>query len=42
MKQTNSLVIVILAVVGAVLLYAAVKGEDPRDLIKNALGKGQK
>jgi hypothetical protein len=37
----NSLVLVLMLVVGAVLVYAAIKGQDPRDIIKNALsGKG--
>lgn len=35
----NSLVIVLMVVVGAVLLYAAIVGEDPRNLIKRALGQ---
>jgi hypothetical protein len=34
----NSLVLVLMLVVGAVLIYAAVKGEDPRNIIKKALG----
>lgn len=36
-----TLVTVILIVAGLVLLYAAIKGEDPRNVVKNALGKGK-
>jgi hypothetical protein len=32
------LMIIILLVAGGIALYAAIKGQDPRDLIKNALG----
>lgn len=35
-----SLVIILLLVTGMVLIYAAVKGQDPRELIKKALDKG--
>jgi hypothetical protein len=36
----SSLAVVIMVLVGAVLIYAAVKGEDPRDLVKRGLTKG--
>lgn len=36
----NSLTLVIMVIVGAVLIYAAVKGEDPRELVKRSLAKG--
>jgi hypothetical protein len=32
------LMIIILLVAGGIALYAAIKGQDPRALIKNALG----
>lgn len=38
----SPLMYVILLIVGAVLIYSAVKGQDPRELIKSALGKGSK
>lgn len=34
----SPIVAVILAIVGAVAVYAAIKGEDPRTLVKRALG----
>jgi hypothetical protein len=37
----NSLTIVLMVLVGAVLVYSAVKGTDPRELIKQALRKGK-
>lgn len=36
-----SLTIVLIGITALVLVYAAVKGEDPRDIIKRALSKGQ-
>lgn len=33
----NSLTVVIMLIVGGVLLYSAVKGTDPRELLKAAL-----
>lgn len=32
--------IVIILIVGLILIYAAVKGRDPRDIVKSALKKG--
>jgi hypothetical protein len=37
-KDGNSLMAVLLIIGGVVLVYAAVKGVDPRDLFKKALG----
>jgi hypothetical protein len=37
----NSLVIVLMIIVGAVLVYAAVKGGDPREIVKKALSNGK-
>lgn len=37
----NSLTVVLLVMIGLVLLYAAVKGEDPRELAKRALNRGK-
>lgn len=39
--RPDSLTVVLLAIAGVVLVYAAIKGKDPRDLIKDALKKGQ-
>lgn len=36
-----SLTIVLIGITALVLVYAAVKGEDPRDIIKRALSKGK-
>jgi hypothetical protein len=36
----NSLVLVIFILIGLVLIYAAVKNQDPRDIFKQALTKG--
>lgn len=36
-----SLTIVLIGIVALVFVYAAVKGEDPRDIVKKALSKGQ-
>jgi hypothetical protein len=36
----NSLTIVLMMLVGAVLVYASVKGIDPRTLLQQALKKG--
>lgn len=36
----NSMTIVLMLITGAVLVYCAVKGQDPRDLIKKALTGG--
>jgi hypothetical protein len=33
----NSLTLVIMVIAGSVLVFAAIKGEDPRDLVKKAL-----
>lgn len=38
----NSLTIVLMVIVGLVAIYSAIKGIDPRDLVKNALGRGNK
>jgi hypothetical protein len=32
------LMIIILLVAGGIAIYAAIKGQDPRDIVKNALG----
>lgn len=37
-----SLMIVLIGIAALVLIYAAVKGKDPRDVIKQALSKGAK
>lgn len=37
----NSLTIVLMVLVGLVAVYAAIKGVDPRQLVKNALGRGK-
>lgn len=34
------LAIILMIIVGLVLIYAAVKNQDPRTIIKRALGKG--
>jgi hypothetical protein len=34
-----SLLIIILAISGAVLVYSAVKGKDPREVVKEALSR---
>jgi hypothetical protein len=34
-----SLTVVIILIVGTVLVYSAVKGKDPRDVLKSALRK---
>lgn len=39
--KANSLTVVILAIIGIVLAYSAVKGKDPRAVVKDALKKGQ-
>lgn len=36
-----NLMVVIIGVAALVFIYAAVKGKDPRDIIKDALGKGK-
>lgn len=36
----NSLVVVIIVLIGLVLVYAAIKGTDPREVIKQALRRG--
>lgn len=36
-----SLAIVLIGITALVLVYAAVKGEDPRDIIKKALSRNQ-
>lgn len=36
----NSLAIVLMVIVGAVLVYSAIKGTDPRETFKAALRKG--
>ena len=33
-----SLVTVLMVILGLVLIYAAVKGRDPRDILKEAIG----
>lgn len=38
----NSLTLILMLIVGAVLIYAAVTGGDPRDIIKRALTTGMK
>lgn len=38
----NSLAVTLLVIVGAVLVYSAIKGEDPREVVKRALSKGGK
>lgn len=38
----NSLALILMVIVGAVLIYASVTGNDPRDLLKSALSKGGK
>lgn len=35
------LMIVILAIAGLVLLYSAIKNQDPRDVVKSALRGGK-
>lgn len=37
----NSLTIVLMVLVGLVAIYAAIKGVDPRELIKNALQRNK-
>jgi hypothetical protein len=37
----NSLTVVLMIVIGAVFLYAAIVGQDPREIIKTALRKGK-
>jgi hypothetical protein len=34
-----NLTAVVMGAAGVVLMYAAVKGKDPRDIVRNALGK---
>jgi len=36
----NALALVLMVIVGLVLIYAAIKGTDPRELIKSAVRKG--
>lgn len=36
--MNSQLVIVLMLVIGAVLMWAAIKGQDPRDIFKTALG----
>jgi hypothetical protein len=36
----NSLVFVLMLIIGAVLVYSAIKGGDPREIIKKALTTG--
>lgn len=38
----SPLIVVLMIILGAVLVYAAVKGQDPRELVKGALGKKAK
>lgn len=38
----NSLAMVLIVIGGLVLIYSAVKGEDPREVVKRALAKGGK
>lgn len=33
-----TIVVTLMAIAGMVLVYAAVKGEDPRELIRRAIG----
>jgi hypothetical protein len=35
----NSMTIVLLVIAGLVLVYAAIKGEDPREVVKKALSR---
>jgi hypothetical protein len=35
----NTMLIVLLLVIGAVMVFSAVKGKDPRDVVKEALKK---
>lgn len=35
-----SLTVVIMIIAGLVFVYAAIKGEDPRDLVKRAVQRG--
>jgi hypothetical protein len=35
-----NLMVVLIGITALVLVYSAVKGEDPRDVIKKALSKG--
>jgi hypothetical protein len=37
----NSLALVLIVIAALVILYAAVKGEDPRDIVKRALTRGK-
>jgi len=37
-----NLMIVIIGVAALLFIYAAVKGQDPRDIIKGALSRGKK
>jgi Na+-transporting methylmalonyl-CoA/oxaloacetate decarboxylase beta subunit len=34
------LAVIIMVLVGIILVYAAIKNQDPRTLVKQALGKG--
>lgn len=36
--MNNELVIILLAAGGALLIYAAVKGKNPADVVRDALG----
>lgn len=36
----NTLTVVLMITVGLVLVYAGVKGQDPREIIKTALHQG--
>lgn len=38
----NALTVVLMVIAGLVLIYAAVKGLDPREVVKAALTKGNK
>lgn len=35
-----SLTVILIGITALVLIYASVKGQDPRDIIKSALNKG--
>jgi hypothetical protein len=38
--KDNTLLVVMISIVGAIFVYAAVKGQDPREIVKSALRKG--
>lgn len=38
--KDNTLIVVLVAIAGAIFVYAAIKGQDPREIIKSALRKG--